>query len=65
MFFLNCIKLFLSLNGKTSQQTKQSSLAIAKCSMMILRLRQSEAVNILKMKLQRMKGKLGEGGGGG
>ena len=27
-------KLFLSLNGKTSQQTKHSSLAIAKCSMM-------------------------------
>ena len=34
MFWLNCIKLFLSLNGKTSQQTKHSSLAIAKFSMM-------------------------------
>ena len=34
MFFLNCIKLFLSLNGKASQQTKRSSLAIAKCSVM-------------------------------
>ena len=28
------VKLFLSLNGKTSQQTKHSSLVIAKCSMM-------------------------------
>lgn len=27
MFLLHCIKQFLSLNGKTSQQTKHSSLA--------------------------------------
>ena len=30
MSLLNCIKLFLSVTGKTSQQTKHSSLAIAK-----------------------------------
>ena len=30
MFLLNCIKLFLSVTGKTNQQTKHSSLAIAK-----------------------------------
>ena len=29
-----------------------------------LRLHESEAVNVLKMKLRRMKGKLGGGGGG-
>lgn len=34
MFLLNYIKLFLFLNGKTSQQTKYSTLAIAKCWMM-------------------------------
>ena len=33
MFLLNCIKLFLSSNGKTGQQTEHSSLAMAKCSM--------------------------------
>ena len=32
MFLLNCITLFLSLDSKTSQQTKHSSPAIAKCS---------------------------------
>ena len=30
MFLYNCMKLFLSLNGKTSQLTKHPSLAIAK-----------------------------------
>ena len=34
MFLLNCVKLFVSINGKTSQQTKFSPLAIAKCWMM-------------------------------
>ena len=34
LYVFTYIKLFLSPNGKTSQQKKHSSIAIASCSMM-------------------------------